>query len=733
MDNGVEGRLALKARLPRTWPAFFERHGNFTAAQLAAIPALLDGHNVVISAPTASGKTEAAMAPLVECHCRHANPRLAILYVVPTRALVADVAARLGHALEQLTISLAVKTRDLNTFRPARPPAVLITTPESADALLASRPETFANLRAAVIDELHLLDGTPRGDQMRVILNRIRRIRNYACRQGDAPDAEVQYAALSATLSAPASAAARYFPDAHVVHVPGERTLEAEQLPLSADGTTQLIAYLHTFRARGWQKALVFCNSRAEVEAYAAAIRPSSPFGSAVFVHYSNIDAARRREIEQEFAGASTAVLFASSTLELGIDIGNVDVVILLGPPGNRQSFVQRIGRGNRRRNVTRVACFYRTPLECLLFAALLEPADLNGPASTDSGTTPPAGYGEPTDAAPGAPSQAGEGMRADAPFRPSVAVQQLFSLIKGSPVAAVRLAELRSLFDGMLSADDLEAILTHLQRWDYLSMWRPGEWRASTRLNELFDQQTRAHCPLSIYSNIQGETGREVEVRDRDTHQTVARVAAWWLEQPVLTLQGRPVSVEWYDGEAMWVTGAPYDLPNRLEYRSERQLLAYDLARLLPQQLGLAAGTAPFIAERRPPDEPEGIRPGWWLFHWLGDLYGRALLGLLRYRQPATETERPGLCLLLSDEPRALPSWTREQVMQYLEDNFRRFEPMLALGPFHSLLPVHLRCRAVIEQFDVPRFREAVNALRPRVAPDSLAEDLVDLLPDLP
>ncbi|HZS90139.1 MAG TPA: DEAD/DEAH box helicase [Chloroflexota bacterium] len=728
----MEVRLALKARLPRTWPAFFERHGNFTAAQLAAMPALLDGHNVVISAPTASGKTEAAMAPLVERHCCHGGRGLAILYVVPTRALVADVAARLGHALEQLGVSLAVKTRDLNTFRPSRPPAVLITTPESADALLASRPETFANLRAAVVDELHLLDGTPRGDQMRVILNRIRRIRDYARRQGDAPDAEVQYAALSATLPAPAAAAARYFPAARLIQIPGERALESEQMPLAADGTDQLIAYLLTFRARGWQKALVFCNSRAEVEAYAAAIRPRSPFGSAVFVHYSNIDAGRRREIEQEFAGVSTAVLFATSTLELGIDIGNVDVVILVGPPGNRQSFIQRIGRGNRRRDVTRVACFYRTPLERLLFSALLGPAGHNSPMGTAPGAPSPADDDSPAGAASSTSSRDDDSGRGEAPFRLSVAVQQIFSLIKGSPVAAVRLAELCDLFEGMVSPADLESILNHLQRWDYLSAWRPGEWRAGTRLNELFDQQTRAHCPLSIYSNIQGETGREVEVRDRDTHQTVARVAAWWLDQPLLTLQGRPVSVAWYDGEAMWVTRAPHDLPRRLEYRSERQLLSHDLARLLPEQLGLPPGTAPIIPEQRRPDEPEAGWPGWWLFHWLGDLYGRALLGLLRYRLPATETEQPGLCLLLPEEPPALPSWTAEQVTQYLEDNYRRFEPLLTLGPFHGLLPVHLRCRAVIEQFDVPRFLQAVHALRPRVTPDSLADDLVCLLPDL-
>lgn len=706
MDD-VAARLALKGRLPRTWPAFFERHGNFTAAQLAAIPAVLDGHNVVISAPTASGKTEAALAPLVERYCRRHDPGLTVLYVVPTRALVADVAARLQRPLEQLGVSLSVKTRDLNTFRPAHPPAVLITTPESLDALLASRPQTFATLRAVVIDELHLLDGTPRGDQMRVLLNRIRRIRDYARERGDAAEAEVHYAALSATLVDPAATAARYFGAAQVIAIPGARALDAQQMPLSPEGTAEVVAYLDTFRTKGWRKALVFCNSRAEVEAYAAAIRPRSPFGHAVYVHYSNIDAQRRRETEQEFAAASAAIVFATGTLELGIDIGDIDVVILIGPPGNRAAFIQRIGRGNRRRAVTRVACFYRTPLERLLFAALVGPA-----ADGDDTAVEP-----------------------HAPFRPSIAIQQVFSLIKGSPTAAVRLAELAALFRDLASVADLEAIVEHLCRWDYLAMWRPGEWRAGTRLNELFDQQTWAQCPLSIYSNIQGDVGRQLDVRDRDTHQTVARVDAWWLDQPVLTLQGRPVRVEWYDGEAMWITASPQDRANRLDYRSERQLLSYDLARLLPAQLGLPLGTAPFIAAQRSldPDTPQSHDewPEWWLFHWLGDLYGRVLLDLLRYRMRVRETARPGLCLLLSDEPRSLPSWTEAQVTQYLEDNYRTLEPLLTLGPFQRLLPPNLRCRAVVAQFDVPRFLQAAGALQLQVAPDTLSDDLASLLPE--
>ena len=126
------------------------------------IPALLDGKNIILCAPTAGGKTEAAVAPLIELHCpplrtRH-GPR--ILYLTPTRALANDLAARLAHPLESLGLTLGIKTRDQSTFRPNRPPDLLLTTPESADSMLATQAKIFANLRAIVIDELHLFDRT---------------------------------------------------------------------------------------------------------------------------------------------------------------------------------------------------------------------------------------------------------------------------------------------------------------------------------------------------------------------------------------------------------------------------------------------------------------------------------------------------------------------------------------------------------------------------------------------
>ncbi|MCC6627305.1 MAG: DEAD/DEAH box helicase [Chloroflexi bacterium] len=689
-----EERLALKARLPRAWPAFFERHGAFTDVQLATIPLVLAGENVIVCAATASGKTEAAVAPLIERHCPpvliiHPPPAgPAILYLTPTRALANDLAARLAPPLASLGLTLGIRTRDQNSLHPHRPPALLLTTPEALDALLASRAALLTQVRAVVIDEIHLVDGTPRGDHLRVLLNRLRHLRAAAHARGDAPDDALQYVALSATVADPATVAARYFAGARVVHLPARRSLTIEQIDLAPDDAGALRVYLAGFRARGWRKALAFCNSRAEVEAYAAATRADSPFGAAVFVHYSNIEARRRREIEQQFAAAEVAICFASSTLELGVDIGAIDVVLLIGPPGDGAAFVQRIGRGNRRRRAGQVACFARDPLERLLFAALV-----------DDATPAPAGA---------------------VCFRPSVAVQQIFSLIKQSPTGAVRLAELTALFAGLLDSAAVAEIVGGLQQRAYLAPGRPGEWRAGAKLNHLYDLQARRHVPLSIYSNIQ-TTERAIDIRDQHTQQTVAHGDAYWLTQEHLTLEGRPVSITWYDGEALWIAADQRPAPaRRLPYRSARPLLSEDLAQRLPPLLGLPADAAPCVPA------PDGR---WWWFHWLGDRYGRVALDLLRPHIAVRPTRQPGLCLSLPDAPATLPTWSEEQVVRHLHASAHRYESLLELGPYHHLLPLSLRQRTLVEQFDPPRFLAALARRRPVPAPEALADDLIALV----
>jgi ATP-dependent Lhr-like helicase len=677
MDNRAT-RLALKGRLVRTWSAFFERHGNFTNVQVAAIPALLDGHNIILSAPTASGKTEAAVAPLVE---RYGTPGLAeptglmILYLTPTRALVNDLLKRLSLPLETLNVPVAVKTRDLNTFRPAHPAPILITTPESLDSLLTLQARVFVTLRAVILDELHLFDHTPRGDHLRVLLKRLRYIRQYAHTKGDAPDSGIQFAALSATLSDPARTAAHYFSPSQVISVhEGERAIQSELVALKTDSSDALCEYLASFRRRGWQKALVFCNSRAEVEAYAAAVRKDSPFGSAVYVHYSNIAAPRRHAIEKEFAESDAAICFATTTLELGIDIGSIDTVLLIGPPGSREAFAQRIGRGNRRGDTVRAVCFYRTEAERLIFEALLMPPDKGLTSATEA-------------------------------FHPSVAVQQMFSLIKQSPGGVVRESELGMYFDDLLGSAEWQAVVTELELRRYFQPGRPGEWKPGPRLNTLFDQQNSPVCPLSIYSNIPNQ-GVQVEIRDQNTHEVVARANADWLTGPVLTLQGRDVRVRWVDGEALWVTTYQgNEEPEHLRYRALRQHLAYPLARCLPLPLGGQVGEA--FALRTP--------RGWWLFHWLGDLYGQAFRDLLLRDSQQVITPEPALGVVLPSHPTAAlwRHWDEAMIADYLQDTVPALERLLNTGPFQPLLPLTLRAQSVIDLFDIPQFLKAVHTLR--------------------
>lgn len=671
---------ALRAALPRTWTAFFGRHGSFTPAQLAAIPAVLAEENVLLCAATASGKTEAALAPLVERLLLPHRPAdtLSLLYLLPTRALINDLWTRLQPPLAALHISCALKTHDLTTFDPQRPADILLTTPESLDALLAGHAKLLSGVRAVVVDEMHVFEGTVRGDQLRVLLNRLRQLRAYAHSRGDAASGAVQFIGLSATMSQPEAAARQYFGEARVVQVPGARPIDAELIALERGSSAALLDFLGTFRRRGWRKALLFCNTRDELESYAAALRSAgTPFGSAIYVHYSNLEWERRREIEGAFAQSQVALCLASSTLELGIDIGGVDVTLLVGAPGSRAAFLQRVGRAGRKQRRSQVACFYRTPMERLIFSALLEGQDQASPASAT-------------------------------PFRPAVAVQQIFSLLQQSPTGGVRLNSLAALFEGMLSASDIEAILGFLQAQGYLQSGRHGEWRAGERLNRLMDLQSAEYNTLSLHSNIQTSGASQIKVRDHASRRVIASVDRQFFMRETLTLEGHALNVQWYDGESVWVSASPHSDATPLRYRSTRQLLSYELARLLAAHLGLPPNSAPLV-----PHED-----GTLLFHWLGDLYGRALLDLLRGVLPVDDTSQPGLCLLLLDEPRMLPLFTEAAVEQYLRDHFRRYEPLLELGAYQHLLPLALRRRSVAEQFDAARFVLALQELRMERAP---------------
>ncbi|MHB8644261.1 MAG: DEAD/DEAH box helicase [Thermomicrobiales bacterium] len=371
-DDDLRTDRRIARDLPTAWPAFFARFGRLTAVQRAAIPTILDGGSVLVLAATASGKTEAAGAPLVERFSARRSP-WTILYLSPTRALVNDLYARLLTPLDALHLRVERRTGDhraeLTTL-----PHVLLTTPESLDSILCRhrRPgggHALDSVVAVVLDEIHLLHGTARGEQVRWLLERLLQL---LARAGASPP---QVVALSATVPDPEAVRAAFLPGGAIVAVAGGREIEAVT-PASASTRVEdaLLAYLAGRRDK--EKILVFCNTRRRVDTLTAALRaPLAARGYTVWAHHGSLDQRMRERAEAEAKEGTGLVIVATSTLEIGIDIGDIDLVALDGPPPDLPALLQRIGRGNRRTGATRVLACAETPVEALVQSAMIEAA----------------------------------------------------------------------------------------------------------------------------------------------------------------------------------------------------------------------------------------------------------------------------------------------------------------------------------------------------------------------
>ena len=671
----------LRHRLRHTWPHFFARYGNFTEVQRRAIPSILDGANVLVSAPTASGKTEAVVAPLLE-RLRTGERELRLLYICPTRALVRDLYQRLAPILEAMHVPFAMKSGDTGPVSTQRPPLLLITTPESTDSLLTRAPRLFIPLRAVVLDEIHLFDEGPRGDHLRCLLRRIERIRDYAHDQAGTDAPPLQRIALSATVPDAATIAGRYLgTDATLVTVSGGREIVADLWP--GEGLDELVAALGQRAAR---KVLLFCNTRHEVEQVAAYLRHHLPYFAQILVHYSNLDPLLRREVEEGFAAASVAICVSSSTLELGVDIGSVEEVALLGPPPTLSSLLQRVGRGARRRDETPVLCLARSPLETLRFHALFDLAD------------------EPAAAPP-----------RSAPFRPSVLVQQAFSLLKGSPTGGLRLADLRRIAPDEVSNNDLRDILGHLVAEEWLRPGQPGEWRSTPKLDELVDLH-------EIYSNIGGEV-LNATVVDAYSGKRIAQVERPRQKGETLLMGGQSQEVAWRDRFTFGVQqGKRSEADEVLRFRTAPFAVPFEVAQAMARHIGIAPGTVPRVLAG------EEV----WLFHGWGELYGEWLAALLQLHldedAPPVEPWNE-LCLHLPAPLSALPPWSEQVARAALRQILPRAAQHLELGRFHPLLPPTLAHQSTVSHLHPKRFEALYRTARITLPSARLREQLLELV----
>jgi len=357
---------------PRLQDAIASRLG-WTAlrpVQELAGAAILDGKNVVVLAPTAGGKTEAAMFPTLSMLIDHQPEAVGAIYLAPIKALLNNQADRLGLYTEMVGLRRFLWHGDVDS--PARrafvaePSELLMTTPESLEVMLASTkvptPKLFRDLRIVIIDEIHALAGTDRGAHLMSVIERI----------ADHSQHDVQRVGLSATVGNPAvigtwmrGTSAR---DGVVVDPPKAPARRQIAVQLEAEPTT--LATRAAEQAKG-KKSLLFCESRALTEAVADRMRDR---GTDVFVHHSSVSLEERRLAEERFAGGGSAAIVCTSTLELGIDVGDLDNVFQSNAPGTVSSFLQRMGRTGRRANtIANTTFFCDNPESVLQAIALVE------------------------------------------------------------------------------------------------------------------------------------------------------------------------------------------------------------------------------------------------------------------------------------------------------------------------------------------------------------------------
>ncbi len=629
---------SLRALLPRTFTAFFHRFPRPTPVQGEGIEPILEGENVLLCAPTASGKTEAYAAPLAERLLAGGWGPMSLLVVSPTRALANDLKRRLEGPMLQAGVSLGRYTGEHKEKRGGTFPRAVVTTPEALDSLLARRPQVLEGLRALVLDEIHVLDGTSRGDQVRLLLERLRRLREEG----------FQRVGASATVHDPEGLAARYGFADRLVLAPGKRRIRARAF----QGVTPFdtISHLDILAKAGFRKILAFCNSRNAVETFASALRGKSRFKDKVFAHHGSLAKGERERTERLFLESPAGVCFATLTLELGIDIGTVDYVLLLEPPPSVSNLLQRIGRGSRRAGDTRVGYAFADEGQRVLFRTLLELAS-RGDLAEDP-------YA----------------------FRPGAILQQAL-VLAGS--------------EGHVEASMLEEILPPSLRAE-LGGVSPGEIlekageaglleKAGAGRYVLTEKTDRLYRKGRLHSNFSPD--RSIPVIDRLTGDEVGRMAPGegpGREDIRLGGRGRRFVGE-REGRILTDLGGRDQKARFLSRPGPFTSLAF--ARALAERLG--AGKETLLQARG--------RAGWILVHGLGSAGGDLLAWLLARALGRSEVGEPtAFTLPLKGPLEKLPLPGAKEIALFVRDREQRLTAHLGMGPYQVHLPTELRRRAV-------------------------------------
>ncbi len=335
--------------------------------QQESIIQILAGRHVVLLAPTAGGKTEAALFPVLSRMLTENWTGLSVLYLCPIKALLNNLDHRLAGYCDLVGRRSGIWHGDIKDAEKRsilrEPVDCLLTTPESLEVMLVSRrtdrEALFRDLRVVVVDEIHSFAGDDRGWHLLSLLERLTKI---AAR-------EIQRVGLSATVGNPPGLLdwlSGHCEGDRVVVAPNDNVRANAEVELDFVGNLDNAAVVISRLHRG-EKRLVFSDSRSRAEQLAARLRAC---GVQTYVSHSSLSAEERRSAEQAFAEGSDCVIVATSTLELGIDVGDLDRVIQIDAPTTVSSFLQRMGRTGRRAGAIRNCLFLTTSRSALVRAA---------------------------------------------------------------------------------------------------------------------------------------------------------------------------------------------------------------------------------------------------------------------------------------------------------------------------------------------------------------------------
>ncbi|MFH0832199.1 MAG: DEAD/DEAH box helicase [Candidatus Aenigmatarchaeota archaeon] len=327
-----------------------------TLPQRIGIPEIMNGKDVLIIAPTGTGKTETCMLPLFDKVAKENSKPISILYINPLRSLSRDLLDRLVWWADKLDLDISVRHGDVSAKERAvqreLPPHVLITTPETLAAILTGKimREHLKNVKYVVIDEIHELVESKRGIQLSILLERLRELAGNFQRIG-----------LSATVGSPETVAKFLSEDAKIIHAEQEKrydiTVEsvkpaesdnaiADELLIGAT-TTARLRRLHEL-IQSHKSVLIFTNTRETAEVLSSRLRRLDRELKQA-VHHGSLSKEKRIKGEQDFKKQALRSLIATSSLELGIDIGSIDLVVQYLSPRQATRLIQRVGRAGHK------------------------------------------------------------------------------------------------------------------------------------------------------------------------------------------------------------------------------------------------------------------------------------------------------------------------------------------------------------------------------------------------